>query len=104
MSTLTNIPVTVRPEVEAFVDEIGERKTYERMLEHIPIHFAAVRSIDVTLELPQNDFDPGPYVQFAVVRGDPGHFREADAKWNQWVLETFSPTEFECFCLCSIRA
>ena len=62
MSTLANIPVRVRAEVKKFVDEIGERRTYERMLEHIPVHFAGVRSIDITLELPHNDFDRGPRI------------------------------------------
>jgi len=104
MSRQADIPVTVRAEVTDFVAEIGERTTYERMLEHIPVHFAGVRSIDVTLELPHNDFNRGPHVLFVVVRSDPGNFHEADAKWNQWVMETFSPTEYESFSLCSARA
>ena len=44
MSALANIPVTVRDDVQDFVDKIGERRTYERMLEHIPVHFAGVRA------------------------------------------------------------
>ena len=104
MSTLANIPVRVRAEVKKFVDEIGERRTYERMLEHIPVHFAGVRSIDITLEFPHNDFDRGPHVLFVVVRNDPGHFHEADSNWIRWVSETFAPTESAAFALCSVRA
>jgi len=104
MSRLAHIPVTVRAEVKTFVEQIGERRTYERLLEHIPVHFAGVQSIDVSLELPHNDFDRGPHVLFVVVRSEPEDFHEADAKWHQWVAETFSPTEYECFSLCSAQA
>jgi hypothetical protein len=103
MSTLANIPVNVRPDVEEFVDEIGERKTYERMLRQIPVHFAGVRSIDILLELPHDDFSRGPHIMFVVGREDPGDFYEPDRRWEEWVNQAFSSTESACFGLCSYR-
>ncbi|HYV38002.1 MAG TPA: hypothetical protein VE988_20115 [Gemmataceae bacterium] len=101
MSTIAN-QLTVTPEADAYIDEIGMRGTYERMLKHIPEHYQGLQSIAVTLGLDYEEGGP-PTVLFEVMRDDPGEYDGADGHWDRWVIENFHPDQFRHFVVLSFR-
>lgn len=92
----TIVPVTVTPEAGAYLDELGKRPTYVRLLQHIPLHYSGVRGITVTLGY-DYEGDRPPQVLFEVARGNPDPFDRADQAWARWVIAHFPPQEFEHF-------
>jgi hypothetical protein len=100
--TIANIPITVALGANTYIDQIGMRKTYERLLEHIPEHYSSVQSITVSL---QTDYENGedPRLTIEVARDDPGFPDDADWEWIGWAAENVAPAEYQHFCLWSLR-
>jgi hypothetical protein len=98
MSTDT-IPITIHPDAEAFVAELGLQGPFRRMVEHMRHHVPELRSIEVTLAEPY-DLGGGPRVIIEALRSYPG--KEYDPTHRQlirWQVDTFPPEVFQHFCL-----
>ena len=96
MSSTISVPVKITPEADAFIDEAGKRKTYERLLEQLPRHYSRVRSIAVVLEPASCDGYPAQII-FEVALEDPTPDASEDIKWHEWVIAHFPPEESSHF-------
>ena len=96
------VPITITPEAEAFIDEVGQRREFEAMLEHIRQTFPGLRSFEVELHDFPETGPPG--ITIWVHRDDPRLARTppgeplgpweddpTDRQYRYWKVTTFPP-------------
>ena len=87
----TLIPVTVPPDAAARVAELGMRREFERMLEHLKQTVPGLRAIVVELDERANLWEEASLILWTH-RTDPGPGDDAtDRKLRRWFVETFPP-------------
>jgi hypothetical protein len=96
MPSTTTVPVTITPDADAYIDEIGKRQTYGRMLEHIPVHYVDAKAVAVTLGHDHEGERP-PQVLLEVMRDNPDPQDRANQLWDRWVIAHFPPQDSEHF-------
>ena len=92
MSGTTTVPITLRPEAAARVQQLQLPRELARILEHTSRAVPGIRSIEVVLAPP---CDPGddPRLVLEVTRDDPdGADDPTWREWRDWMVDTF-PSE-----------
>ena len=102
MATTATIPVTVTPEAEARVAQLGFRREFETMLEHTKEAVNGLRSIAVSLE-DRYDLGDDPMVLISAEVPGPGSVDDpTETLWGRWVITTFPPEVLEHFCFMEV--
>jgi hypothetical protein len=97
MSTAA-VPVTIAPEVRAFVDRLGQRQEFELMIERAKHVVPGVVSIEVALDEATGDVPSG--VILWTHRDDVGMDDDPTQRsWIEWMRATFPPEVCENFVL-----
>jgi hypothetical protein len=97
MIAAISVPVQISKEAALFIEERGIQQPLDRMLEYVPGHFPGVRSVNVVLEVFQ-DQTCDPLVVLEVMREDPGLEKDfSDAELDQWMIENFPPEQGQYF-------
>jgi hypothetical protein len=99
MATAT-IPLTVDPEADELVAELGMRSDLERMLDRARQTIPGLLRLHVVFG-PPYDTGPEPSVVIEAYR-DPAHREPDDQVWNQfsrWKTQAFSPDVYRHFTL-----
>lgn len=94
MSASIHVPVTITPEAEARIAELGFQRELEQMIAHLHAIVPELAAIEVVRELPY-DTEREPvsitaYSDRAFTTGD-----NTSARLTDWVLETFPPQVLE---------
>jgi hypothetical protein len=98
MSSKT-IPVTIPPEVTAFVAEIGLQEPFERILEHALKTVPGLHWLKAELQEPY-DLGGDLHVLILGERADPHTEHDwTDMEFGEWKVATFPPQECEYFTL-----
>jgi hypothetical protein len=101
MATTAAIPVTVSPEAEAFIAEVGQQREFEILLEHTKQVVADLRAIEVTLDDTPETGPPG--VILWAHRTEPWKGDDpTDRNWGEWFVQTFPPEVCQNFVILSI--
>ncbi|HEX8202999.1 MAG TPA: hypothetical protein VF590_21160 [Isosphaeraceae bacterium] len=101
MAAATTIPLTISPEADAFITEVGQRREFEAMLEHARQVVPGLRAFEVELHDFPETGPPG--VVIWAHRDDPGPGDDPTHwNWRRWKGETFSPEVCLNFALLSI--
>jgi hypothetical protein len=91
MTTAATIPVKVEPDAAEYIEQLGMRAEFERMLEHTRSIVPGLRAITV-----EYDHDPsntiGPGIIIWSHRDEPPGPDGVDNDWGRWKVTTF-PTE-----------
>lgn len=102
MSTTATIPITIEPEAQARINELGMQREFEQMLEHTLRTIPDLRAIGVT---PAYDYEEGgePRITIDAYRPDPGpgKYDPTDQQWGEWQMRAFPPEVFQHFLLMS---
>ncbi|MDB5352644.1 MAG: hypothetical protein JWN86_3891 [Planctomycetota bacterium] len=101
MATVDTIPVTIHPDAAAFLEEIGQGRELEIMLEQAKRTIPALRSLDVVL----HDFpETGPPSLTIDAHRDPlpTGYDWADQEFARWQVREFPPEVCQNFTLMSI--
>ena len=97
MIVASSVPVRVSEEAAQFIEEMGLQEPFQRMVDHIPRHFHGVQSINVVLEIFQ-DQTCDPRVILEVTREDPGLEKDlSDSEFDRWVIENFLTEQWQYF-------
>jgi hypothetical protein len=99
MAESTTVPVTMTPEAEARVAELGMRAELEQMLEHTRQTVPGLWRIEVTRTEPYDTGnEPGLMIE---AYSDRPYVREDKIWWNwsTWFIATFPPQVCEHFVL-----
>lgn len=98
MNTSTDVPVTIAPEAEARLSELGMHKELEQMIAHIREVVPALTAIEVeTAERYDMGVEPGVSI---IAYSDRPCDAEDKTSWNliRWDFETFPPQVLEHLC------
>jgi hypothetical protein len=90
MSATAMVPITITPEARAFIDQVGQRREFETIIDRARQVVPGLRAIDVVLDEATEEMPPG--VVLWVHRDDVG--REGDPthqRWIDWLAATFPP-------------
>ncbi len=101
MPTVATIPVTIEPEAEAFVDEVGKRRELKEVLEHAKLTVPHLRELVVKL----HDYpETGPPSLLIDAHRDPLPTRwdTADEEFAEWLRGRFPPDVRWCMTLMSV--
>ena len=91
MPTVATIPVTIEPEAAAFIDEVGQRRELEAILEHAKLTIPYLRELVVTL----HDFPETGSLNLVIdAHRDPlpRSWDMADHDFAGWMIENY-PSE-----------
>ena len=98
MSTAMTVPVTIAPDALAFVDQLGRRQEFERMIDRAKNVVPGLASIEVALDEATDDLPPG--VILWTHRDDIGSDNDpTQQRWIEWMAATFPPEVCENFVL-----
>jgi hypothetical protein len=101
MATAATIPLTISPEADAFIDEVGQRREFEAMLEHARQVVPGLRAFEVILDDTPETGPPGAIIY--AHRDDPGAGDDPTHRcWRRWKVETFPPEVCQNFAFLSI--
>lgn len=99
MNTSTDIPVTITPEAEARIAELGMRKELEQMIAHVREVVPGLTAINVKLAECYDTRDETGVSIFAYSDRlfEPG----STTSWEitRWAVETFPPEVLEHLCI-----
>ena len=91
MSAMTTVPVSIEPEAEARVAELGMRREFEQMLDHIRQAVPELKRVRVSLAYPP-DYDDDPRVIIDVhVPADDAESESWYDAYRNWLITTVSP-------------
>ena len=97
MSAVTTIPVTVSPEAEARVVELGMRSDLEHMLDHAREVIPGLRRLHVTLWVPE-DFIDDPRINIHAFHAGSDEMESSiHYAWRDWTITTLSPDVWRHF-------
>jgi hypothetical protein len=86
----TTVPVTVRPEADELINELGLRGAINQMIEHTRQVVADLHSIEVTRELLLAERPEERRVVIEAVRTGPTPPEDpTDKEWQEWLLQSF---------------
>ncbi len=98
MSTTMAVPVTISPDACAFVERLGQRQEFERMIDRAKHVVPGLASIEVALDEASDDMPPG--VILWTHRDDVGSDDDPTQRsWSEWMAATFPPEVCENFVL-----
>ncbi len=98
MSTTIAVPVTISPDAFAFVERLGQRREFERMIDRAKHVVPGLASIEVALDEATDDMPPG--VILWTHRDDVGNDDDPTQRsWIEWMAATFPPEVCENFVL-----
>jgi hypothetical protein len=101
MSTPTMVPVTISPEARTFVDQIGQRDEFEKMIDWARHIVPGLRSIEVVLDEATEEMPPG--VVLWTHREDIGPGDDLTHRnWIDWMAATFPANVCQNFTLLSV--
>ena len=93
MTVKTDIPVVIRPEAAARIEELGIHREVEQMLEHTRQSVPGLEAIEV--EAWDDEFEPGqPHLSINAWRPPSGAATpdyEPEQSWGSWLVRTFPP-------------
>ena len=90
MSTTTTVAVTISPEARSFVDRIGQREEFEKMIDRARHIVPGLRSIEVALDEATEEMPPG--VVLWTHREDVGPGNDpTHQNWIDWMAASFPP-------------
>lgn len=94
MSASTDVPVTITPEAEARLAELGMHKEVEQMIAYVREVVPELAAIEVVRELPYDtDWEPVSITAYSDRVFAPGD--NTSAQLDDWVLGTFPPQILE---------
>src|SRR5262245_31410128 len=97
MAAVTTVPLTITPEAEAHVAQLGFQAEMERMLEYTRQTVPDLQRIDIWLQPPYDTGDD-PGVILEITRGGPDEPDDSNwEQWRDWVIATFSPEVWRQF-------
>jgi hypothetical protein len=87
----TSVPVTVAPEAEEYIRQLGLQGPFEQMIEHAIQVIPGLRRIEVELP-PRYDLGGEPVVLIEVIKDLPKS-EDDPTNWElaRWQVETFPP-------------
>lgn len=99
MSTSTDVPLTLTPEAEARIQELGMRKEMEQMIAHVREVVPGLAAIEVTIaECYDTRDETGVSIEAYSDRVyEPGSTLSWDL--TRWAVETFPPQVLEHLCI-----
>jgi hypothetical protein len=101
MSTTEKIPVAISPEARSFIDTIGQRAEFEKMIERAERFVPGLRSIEVALDDATQEMPAG--VVLWTHREDSGAGSDPTHRdWIDWMAATFPPNVCQNFTLLSV--
>ena len=99
MNTSTDVPVTITPEAEARLAELGMRKEMEQMVAHVREVVPGLAAIEVTIEECYDSRDEtGIRIEaYSDQVFEPGN----TVSWDSaaWAVKTFPPQVLEHLCI-----
>jgi hypothetical protein len=98
MNTSTDVPVTIAPEAEARLTELGMHKELEQIIAHIREVVPELTAIEVAIaERYDTGGEPGVSI---IAYSDRPYHAEDKTSWNliRWDVETFPPQVLEHLC------
>lgn len=98
MSATTTVPVTIAPEAEARLAELGMHKELAQMIAHLREVVPALTAIEVEIaECYDTRDEPGISI---IAYSDRPYDAEDKTSWNliRWDVETFPPQVLEHLC------
>lgn len=98
MSRHEVLEISIHPDAQRFIAERGVEPVFRRLLDNIPLRYARVHAIHVSL---QEQYDGSePRVVFDVTRDHPGGtYDPSDSQWIDWVVDSCPPEELQHFCV-----
>ena len=101
MSTTEKIPVTISPEARSFIDGLGQREEFEKMIDRARHIVPGLRSIEVALDDATEEMPSG--VVLWTHRDDIGAGPDPTHRdWIDWMAATFPPDVCQNFTLLSV--
>jgi hypothetical protein len=101
MSTTATVPVTISPEARSFINQVGQRAEFERMLDRARNTVPSLTGIEVVLD-DETEQIPAGVVLWAH-REDTGAVTEPTHRsWIDWMAETFPAEVCMNFTLLSV--
>jgi len=101
MSTIMTVPVTIAPDALVFVDRLGQRREFERMIDRAKHVVPGLASIEVALDEATDHMPPG--VILWTHRDDIGIDDDPTQRsWTEWMAATFPPEVCQNFVLLPI--
>ncbi len=99
MNAATDIPVTITPEAEARITELGMRKELEQMIAHVREVVPGLSAIDVKLAECYDTRDETGVSIFAYSDRlfQPGE--KVSDEMDRWAINTFPPQVLEHLCI-----
>jgi hypothetical protein len=93
MTIKTDIPVVIRPEAAARIEQLGIQREVEQMLEHTRQSVPGLESIEV--EAWDDEFEPGqPHLSIVGWRpgcSSSGADFDPETEWGSWFVRAFQP-------------
>jgi hypothetical protein len=101
METVETIPLTISPEADAFITEVGQRREFEAMLGHARQTVPGLRAFEINLHDFPETGPPG--VVIWAHRDDPGPGDDpTNRRFGRWAVETFPPEVCQNFAFLSL--
>jgi hypothetical protein len=101
MSTTEKIRVAISPEARSFIDGLGQREEFEKMIDRATHTVPGLRSIEVALDDATQEMPEG--VVLWTHRDDQGTEPDSTHRdWIGWMAATFPPDVCQNFTLLSI--
>jgi hypothetical protein len=101
MSTTEKISVAISPEARSFIDELGQRQEFEKMIDRATHVVSGLRSIEVALDDATREMPTG--VVLWTHRDDLGAEPDPTHRdWIDWMAATFPPDVCQNFTLLSV--
>ncbi|SRR5579875_1824062 len=94
MNTSTDVPLTISPEAQARIAELGLQKEFEQMIAHVRAAVPGLVAIEVVRELPYDTaWEPVSITAYSDQAFKPEE--KASRNLSQWEVETFPPQVLE---------
>jgi hypothetical protein len=101
MSTTAKISVAISPEARSFIDGLGQREEFEKMIDRARHIVPGLRSIEVALDDATQEMPAG--VVLWTHRDDLGAGSDPTHRdWIDWMAATFPPNVCQNFTLLSV--
>lgn len=85
------IPVSVTPEAEAYIAELGMQDVFEQMLEHTLQTVRGLQAVEVQVD-PPYDIGGDPCVIIRAIRDEDNQVDDpTEREWGEWKIRTFPP-------------
>jgi hypothetical protein len=101
MSTTATVPVTISPEARSFIDRMGQRGEFERMIARARHILPGVWSIEVVIDEATEEM-PAAVVLWAHRDDTAPASDSTHREWIDWMAETFPPEVCLNFTLLSV--